>query len=141
MDKIEKNVTINAPVQKVWEALVESKKLEEWMIMSTTFEPIVGREFTFKAEGMENWDGYFHCKVKELEINKKIVYTWNSQIINAETTVTILISEIDGKTHLKLIHSGWENITTKDTRNQMIDGHTKGWDLRFVEKLKSVAEQ
>ncbi len=76
-----------------------------------------------------------------MEINKKIVYTWNSQIINAETTVTILISEIDGKTHLKLIHSGWENITTKDTRNQMIDGHTKGWDLRFVEKLKSVAEQ
>jgi uncharacterized protein YndB with AHSA1/START domain len=139
MDKIEKQVIINAPVKIVWKALVDPKKLEKWMLMHTTFEPVVGKEFTFKAEGMENWDGYFHCKVKEIETNKKIVYTWNSQMINAETTVTILISEVDGKTELKLIHTGWENIH-KEARQQMIEGHSKGWDLRFVENLKTVAE-
>jgi uncharacterized protein YndB with AHSA1/START domain len=140
MDKIEKQVVINAPVENVWQALVDPKKLEEWMLMETTFKPVVGKEFTFKAEGMENWDGYFHCKIKEIETNKKIVYTWNSQMINAETIVTILISELDGKTELRLIHTGWENIPG-DMRDQMIEGHSKGWDLRFIEKLKTSIEK
>ncbi len=137
MEKIEKKVTIDAPVNKVWDALTDPQKLEEWMLMATTFEPVLGKKFTFKAEGMENWDGYFHCEVKELEINKKLVYSWNSQMINAETIVTIVISESDGKTELKLTHTGWEKIP-EAARKQMIEGHSKGWDLRFSEKLKEV---
>ena len=108
--------------------------------MPTTFEPVVGKEFTFKVEGMENWDGYFHCKVKEIETFKKIVYTWNSHMINAETIVTILISEINGTTELTLIHTGWENLP-EEVRQQMIDNHSKGWDLRFVENLKTAVEK
>ena len=140
MDKIEKKVIINAPVSKVWKALVDPKKLEEWMLMSTTFEPVAGKEFTFKADGMENWDGYFHCKVLEIETNKKIVYTWNSQMLMGETVVTILVNESGGKTELKLIHTGWENLS-EDIRKQMIEGHSKGWDERFVKKLKTAAEK
>ena len=140
MDKIEKKVIINAPVSKVWKALVDPNELKEWMLMSTTFEPVAGKEFTFKAEGMENWDGYFHCKVIEIETNKKIVYTWNAQMLKAETVVTILVKELDGKTELKLIHTGWENLS-EDIRKQMIESHSKGWDERFVEKLKTVAEE
>ncbi len=138
MDKIEKRVTINAPVGKVWKALTDKNELKEWMLMPTTFEPVVGKEFTFKAEGMENWDGYFHCKVKEVEINKKLVYTWNSGMINADTLVTILISEKGGQTELTLIHTGWENVPA-EIRQQRIEGHTKGWELRFVQNLKEVA--
>ncbi len=137
MDKIEKKITINAPVSEVWDALTNPQKLEEWMLMANTFEPVLGKKFTFKAEGMENWDGYFHCQIKELEINKKLVYTWNSQMINAETLVTIIISESDGKTELKLIHTGWEKLP-EEARKQMIEGHTKGWELRLSEKLKSL---
>ena len=140
MDKIEKKVIINAPVSKVWKALVDPNELKEWMLMSTTFEPVAGKEFTFKAEGMENWDGYFHCKVIEIETNKKIVYTWNAQMLKGETVVTILVKELDGKTELKLIHTGWENLS-EDIRKQMIESHSKGWDERFVEKLKTVAEE
>ncbi len=134
MEKIEKKVTINAPVERVWEALTKQKEIGEWMMMPTTFEPITGKKFTFKAEGMENWDGYFHCEVKEVEVNKKLVYTWNSQMINGETLVTILMSEKESKTELTLIHTGWEKLPV-EMRAQMIEGHSKGWDERFVNKL------
>ena len=137
MEKIEKKVSINAPAEKVWKALTEPKQLGEWMMMPTTFEPVVGKEFTFKAEGMEGWDGFFHCTVKEVEVNKKLVYTWNSGMINAETLVTILISETGGQTELTLIHTGWENLPA-EMRSQMIDGHSKGWDERFVKKLSEL---
>lgn len=140
MEKIEKKVTINAPAKRVWKALTDQNDLKEWMMMPTTFEPVVGKEFTFKAEGMEGWDGYFHCTVKEVEINKKLVYTWNSDMINADTLVTIFISEKSGKTELTLVHTGWEKLPA-EMRAQMIEGHSKGWGERFVKNLKEVTEK
>ena len=140
MEKIEKKITINASARKVWKALTNQKELKEWMLMPTTFEPVVGKEFTFKAEGMEGWDGFFHCRVKEVEVNKKLVYTWNSGMINADTLVTILVSEKGEKTEVTLIHTGWEKLPV-EARTKMIEGHSKGWDERFVEKLKEVAEK
>ena len=137
MEKIEKKVTINASAERVWKALTDQNELKEWMLMPTTFEPVVGKEFTFKAEGMEGWDGYFNCKVVAVEQNKKLVYTWNSGMINADTLVTILISENNGKTELTLIHTGWEKLPA-EIRSQMVEGHSKGWDERIVAKLSEL---
>ena len=136
MEKIEKKITISAAVEKVWEALTEPNQLGKWMLMPTTFQPVVGKEFTFKAEENEKWDGIIYCKVREVEINKKLVFTWNPGI-DAETLVTILISEKEGKTNLTLIHTGWENLPA-EMRPQLIDGHSKGWDERFVQKLSEL---
>ncbi len=140
MEKIEKKITINAPVSKVWEALTDKDKLNEWMLMTTTFEPVSGKEFTFKSEPMENWDGYIYCKVVEIEVNKKLVYTWNAEFINAETLVTILISEKGNSTEITLIHTGWEKVPA-ESRTERTQAHNKGWDLRFVQKLKEVLEK
>jgi len=136
MEKIEKKITINASAEKVWAALTEPDKLGDWMLMATTFEPFVGKEFTFKAESSEKWDGLIHCRVKEVEINRKLVYTWNPGI-DAETLVTILVSEKEGQTHLTLIHTGWENLPA-EMRPQLIEGHSKGWDERFVKNLSEL---
>ncbi len=134
MEKIEKKITINATASRVWKALTDPKQLGEWMMMPTTFEPVVGQKFTFKVEGMENWDGYIYCEVKEVEVNQKLAYSWNSEMINGETLVTILVSEKEGQTNVTLIHSGWENLPA-ELRTKMIEGHSKGWDERFVENL------
>ena len=108
--------------------------------MPTTFEPVVGKEFTFKSEPMENWDGNIYCKVVEVDVNKKLIYTWNAEFINAETLVTILISEKNETTEVTLIHTGWEKLPI-ESRSQRIDAHNKGWDLRVVKNLKVVAEK
>ena len=134
MEKIEKRVLINAPVSKVWKALTDKNELKEWMQAPTTFEPVIGKEFMYKHEKTENWDGNIYCKVMEVEVNKKLSFTWSSQMIEAETLVTILISEVDGKTELSLIHTGWEKVPA-EIRSQMIDGHNNGWEERIVKKL------
>ncbi len=136
MEKIEKKVTINASAEKVWKALTDKNELKEWMLMPTTFEPVVGKEFTFKAEESEKWDGFIYCTVKEVEVNRKLVYTWNPGI-NAETLVTIMISEKEGQTELILVHTGWEKLPA-EMRPQLIEGHSKGWDERFVKKLSEL---
>ena len=134
MEKIEKKVTINAPVSKVWKALTEKDELKEWMMMPTDFEAVAGKEFTFKAKGNENWDGYIYCKVMEVEMNKKLSFTWNAKIVGAETLVTILVVEKGGKTELTLIHTGWEKLAAEN-RTEMIKSHNQGWDERILQKL------
>jgi uncharacterized protein YndB with AHSA1/START domain len=134
MEKIEKRITINAPVSKVWKALTDKNELTEWMMMPTTFEPVVGKEFTFKSETKEYWDGWIYCKVMEVEKNKKLSFTWNAQIVGADTLVTILIVEKGGKTELSLIHTGWEKLPA-EARAKMIESHNGGWDERILQKL------
>lgn len=134
MEKIEKRITINASASKVWKALTDKDELKEWMMMPTTFEAVVGKEFTFKAKGNENWDGFIYCKVMEVEINKKLSFSWNAQIIGVDTLVTILIFEKGGKTELSLIHTGFEKLPA-ESRAKMIESHNNGWEERIVQKL------
>jgi uncharacterized protein YndB with AHSA1/START domain len=46
--------------------------------------------------------------VKEVIPHKKLVYSWTSPVIKAQTTVTITLIDQKGSTRLILEHSGWE---------------------------------
>jgi len=138
MEPILKKVTINAPANKVWKALTDPAKVEAWMLMETTFLPQKNKDFTFKAEPNENWDGIFKCSVKEIVENKKLVYTWDTGFINAETIVSFELKEIDKQTEVTLTHSGWEKLAAN--QQQTKDAHSEGWDIRFVQKLKEIVE-
>jgi len=138
MGPIEKKLTVNAPVNRVWEALTDPTELQKWMMMSTNFEPTAGKDFTFQAEASEEWDGVFKCSVKEVVENKKLSYTWDTAFINAETLVEFELTENGDKTELSLVHSGWDKLAAnqEDTRKS----HSEGWDMRFVQKFKEVVE-
>ena len=132
---IEKKVVINAPVNKIWKALTESDKIEQWMLMSNTFKPVLNNQFVFKGE-MNGNKFDIKCKVLEMEENKKLVYSWSGPFFEGSTIVSIQLKGNKGGTELTLIHSGWAE-NQKDVR----ESHSKGWDERFVEKLKEVIEQ
>jgi uncharacterized protein YndB with AHSA1/START domain len=138
MGPIEKKLTVNAPVSKVWEALTDPTELQKWMLMSTNFEPKTGKDFTFQADTTEEWDGVFKCSVKEVVENKKLSYTWDTAFINAETLVEFELTENGDKTELSLVHSGWDKMAAnqEETRNS----HSEGWDLRLGQKLKEIVE-
>jgi uncharacterized protein YndB with AHSA1/START domain len=107
--------------------------------MQTTFLPRQGKDFTFKADPTENWDGVFKCSVKEVIENKKLVYSWDTNFINAETIVTFELKEVGKQTEVTLTHSGWEKMVAN--QEQTKNSHIEGWDVRFVQKLKEIAEE
>ena len=139
MEPIEKKVTVNASVNRVWEAITNPKEIEKWMLMTTDFSAEAGKKFTFHADPTENWDGIFNCKVQEVVKNKKLVYTWNAAFLNVDTLVTIELKEIGNKTELTLTHSGWEKLAAN--QEQTKNSHVEGWDIRFVQKLKELIEK
>jgi uncharacterized protein YndB with AHSA1/START domain len=124
------------PLAKVWRALTESNLLEEW-IMPNDMKLVVGHEFTFKQDPTPWWDGIVHCKMLEVEPQKRIRYSWRSQKDKdgqffLDTIVSwTLTPTIDGGTKLSLEQSGF---TPQNT--QAFGGAKLGWDQNVTNLLK-----
>ena len=102
-----KEVTINAPISKVWQAITQKEKMKEWYFDLAEFKPEVGFEFRFEA-GEEN-KTYLHlCKVTEVVEGKKLVHSWRYAGYQGNSFVSWELFEENGKTRLVLTHTGLE---------------------------------
>lgn len=119
MKVIRKEIVIDAPPAKVWGHITDPDKIAGWL-MPTDFAAEVGRGFSMHC----GTQGPITGEVTEVIPLKKLVYTWTSALIKAETTVTITLTEENGKTRLVLEHSGWQ---TPPTDPEVVDEHDKGW--------------
>jgi uncharacterized protein YndB with AHSA1/START domain len=139
MEPIEKNIVLNADADRIWKALTDKDELSRWMMMPTNFNPKVGAEFYFQANPNEEWTSRVNGVVKELNKNKKLTYTWNSDQLSKETMVTFTLRGTDDKTELNLIHSGWENI--EDSESEIRNLYSEGWGHRLFENLKELVDE
>ncbi len=99
---------------KVWRALTEPELLAGWL-MPNDIAPVVGHRFNFRTQPMGDWNGIVDCEVLEVELERKLVYTWNggsaeneSYGHKLETTVTWTMEATgSGGTVLRLVHHGF----------------------------------
>jgi uncharacterized protein YndB with AHSA1/START domain len=63
------------PPAKVWRTLTELELLAKW-IMVNDMRPVVGHRFTFKAQPTPWWDGIVHSEVLEIDLHKRLHYSW-----------------------------------------------------------------
>ena len=73
---------------------------------------------------MQNQDGELHTAVgeyKEIDSPNKLACTWSWEgRAEPETLVTVLFSDVDGKTEVELIHTGF-------TDESVAQHHSHGW--------------
>ena len=136
MDAIVKRLRIEAPVSTVWQHLTDPDKQAGWFHPSD-FEPVAGHSFQFTGAPSGRWDGTIQCRVVELAAPNRLVFTFDHNIIDGETLVTIELKEDGGATELTLTHTGFEN-TTGD-RQAHRDDHDEGWG-KHLAQLKPLAE-
>ena len=133
-------ITLNAPVARVWQALTDVDQMREWYFDLKEFKPQVGFEFEFVVE--HEGTTYHHlCRVTEVIPEKKIAYTWRYKSEPGDSLVTIELFAEDDNTRLKLTHTGIESFprTPAYARKNFEQGWTAiiGTELKqFVEKLK-----
>ncbi|WP_245815563.1 SRPBCC family protein [Seinonella peptonophila] len=118
----------NRPIERVWLALTDPKKLAKW-VMENDFKPIVGHKFQFRTEPNPVWDGIVHSEVLVVDQPNKLFYTWETA--GESTTVTWTLKEMDGTTHLHLEQIGFEN------EGHAYHGAKQGWTL-MAKKLDQV---
>jgi uncharacterized protein YndB with AHSA1/START domain len=117
--------TYNAPINKVWDAITNHEKMQEWYFKMEDFKPEVGFEFEFLGGSKEK--SYKHlCKVTEAIPGKKLTHSWKYDGYPGESFVTWELFDEGGKTRLKLTHTGLETFP-QNNPDFAKESFSKGW--------------
>ncbi len=116
---IQRTVTMEASIKKVWNAISTSEGLASWL-MPNNFKLEMGYEFTFQSQPKGEWDGIVHCKVTEIIPLERIGFTWCGGGLEQYVSFDLVKLE-ENKTQLILVHSGWTE-ENKMLREVMYDG-------------------
>ena len=149
------------PVEKVWKAIADSQILGIWF-MPNDFEPIVGREFTFRKPPQKGWDGITWCNVIDFQPLKTVAYTYRGQATGEKTLAcagvksdtadkvakgiftqldTILRFTVEptaGGTLITLEHSGFKGFKLVIVNLVMGMGWKKIMDTRLLDVLREM---
>jgi uncharacterized protein YndB with AHSA1/START domain len=129
--------TFNAPVAKVWRALIDVEGMRQWYFDLKEFKPEVGFEFELVVEHEGNT--YHHlCRVTEVIPQKKIAYTWRYKGEPGDSLVTFELFAEGDKTRVKLTHSGIE--TFPKTPAYARKNFEAGWTAIIGSELKQFVE-
>lgn len=129
---IRQTLVLNAPIQKVWEAVSTSAGIEAWF-MPNDFRPVLGQEFTLRSPY-----GDSPCKVTELDPPNRLSFAWGK-----DWQVTFTLKDLEGKTEFTLVHSGW----SAETKTEVGESHTvvrdrmeDGWGSAVLPRLRKYVE-
>lgn len=131
--------TMNAPAEKVWQAITDKDQMKQWYFDLAEFKPEVGFEFTFIGGSEEK--SYLHlCKITEVVPGKKLQYSWRYDGYPGNSFVTFELFPEGSATRLKLTHEGLETFPT-DNKDFARSSFEAGWTyiigksiIEFVEK-------
>lgn len=131
LEDIKQTVTIEAPIQKVWEQVATAEGIAEWF-MPNDFKAEAGYEFHLQSPF-----GPSPCKVTEIEEPHRLSFMWDTE----GWVVTFHLKEMgDKKTEFTLIHGGWkqpdEVIGKANEQSSVIHARMTGGWIAILEKLQ-----
>ncbi|MEM9491343.1 MAG: SRPBCC family protein [Myxococcota bacterium] len=137
-DRIEKQIELKAPIDRVWRALTDHEEFGAWFRVKLDGPFAVGEVTTGRItyEGYENMK--WRSRVEFMEAPHRFVFTWpnpedptdEQELASApETRVEFRLEEIPGGTRLTVIESGFEMLPAgrRATAMRENDG---GWDIQ-----------
>lgn len=127
-----KEVILDAPISRVWQALTNKDELKQWCFEMNDFKPEVGFKFQFLGE--KDGHKYLHlCKVLEAEPEKKMKWLWSYDNVPGDTYVTFELFPHGDKTKLRLTHEGLEKLPQDE--NYARSNFSAGWDSILEKSL------
>jgi uncharacterized protein YndB with AHSA1/START domain len=151
-DQIEREVLIEAPVERVWELLTEAEYLGAWF-------GDAGAEIDLRPGGAMQlrWVKYgtTNGRVEVVERPHRFAYRWFSPddlaasstaagdgpLPGNSTLVEFTLAEEGGATRLRVVESGFAALGgTEARRTEQVDDHTSGW-ARELDELIALAAQ
>ena len=137
-EPIVKEVTLNAPIDKVWHAISDKNEMKHWYFEIEEFKPEVGFEFQFYGGSEEK--RYLHlCKITEVIAGKKLSYGWKYEGYSGESFVIFELFAEGNKTRLKLTHEGVESFPG-DAPDFAKESFVEGWNEIIGTSLKDYVE-
>ena len=124
--------TFDATAEKVWQAITDRDKMEQWYFKLEEFKPEVGFEFRFDGGPPERI--YHHiCVVTEVVPGKKLTHSWMYEGEPGESHVTWELFAEGDKTKVRLTHTGLETFPRDPAFAR--ENFVKGWTAIVGESL------
>ena len=138
-DRIEKQVLLKAPIERVWHALTDPAEFGHWFRVGLgggTFVP--GQTIS----GPVLHPGYEHLvwtvTVERMEPYRQFAWRWHPYAIDSNkdyshepsTLVLFELSEVPGGTLLKVTESGFDGIPL-ERRETAYRGNSEGWSIQM----------
>ena len=116
--------------ETIWKTLTTAGLMGRWLMIPDGFEPLVGKQFTYRTTPAGAWDGTIECEVLELIPNERFAFRWKGGHKDnvgygapLDTIVTFTLEKRDGGTRLRLVHSGF-SLPRNETAYRGMSG---GW--------------
>lgn len=126
MSTIKQKYKIKASIDKVWEALVDPKVIEEWGGGPAVMSDTKGAEFKL-------WGGEIWGKNLEVIKNKKLVQEWFGGEWDKPSRVTFTLKGNHNKTELSLLH--------EDLPENEVQDIDDGWRKYYCGEIKKLIEE
>ena len=140
-DKIEREITIQAPIATVWEVITKPEYISQWLGAHLEVDLRQG------GKGRLIWSESLEAPLEIVEIKKPHLFSFlwvapdeETRPTHQQTLVEFRLTEDGAETKVCLTESGFEKleITTEQKAN-LIAKHTPGW-LEFLAKLQLCAQ-
>jgi len=122
MSLVEKNLTVAAPIEKVWAALTDPALITEWMLDEDVRVDLrIGGQYRF-------FDGETSGQFTIIQAPTLLEYTWRQRSWPFEWADSRVRWELESEgsgTQIRLLH---DNFPNEDERA----GHDEGWDLYWL---------
>jgi len=122
---ITKSYLISAPIEKVWQALVDPTIIHQWSDAPAKMTETVGGEF-------ELWDGDITGTNTTVEKPNRLVQEWQSGDWDKPSSVSILLQPTDDHTEVSLVQTGHPESEQKDLE--------EGWDSYYFGAIEKYFE-
>ena len=146
-DRIEKQIVLKAPLQRVWRALTDSGEFGEWFRVKLTRPFVAGKRITGPVlhKGYEHitWD----VTIEQMVPEKLFSWRWRPHAIDPDkdysqeptTLVVFELSEVPGGTLLKVTESGFDGVPI-ERRETAYRGNTEGWSIQVANVERYVSQ-
>jgi uncharacterized protein YndB with AHSA1/START domain len=127
-DAIEREITIDAPVERVWELITTAEHVGRWF-------GDAGAEIDLRPGGAlsVHWQdhGTVDGVVERVEPTTFFSYRWRQRDAGS-TLVEFTLTDTGGGTRVHVRESGWEALSVEpETRKAWYDDHVGGWGIEL----------
>jgi uncharacterized protein YndB with AHSA1/START domain len=136
-DTIEREITIAAPIERVWELITQPEHVGTWF-------GDAGAEIDLRPGGAVTlrWEDYgtVHGRIERLEPMTLFSYRWapyndpgrGEPVDGNSTLIEFMLTETDEGTRLRLTESGFTSLdTTPERQAELRQGNADGWGVEL----------
>ncbi|GAC1596738.1 MAG: hypothetical protein NVS3B28_28350 [Candidatus Velthaea sp.] len=133
-DRIEREVVVAAPPERVWEIITQAEHVGKWFSDSAEVDLRPGGTIVLRFEK----HGTQYATIEKIEAPRYFSYRWKPGLSGEKpgsddsTLVEFTLEPYDGQTRVRVVETGFSRLPlNEDKRAEQFESNTEGWAIQL----------